>query len=246
MTDDYYELDLPLVCMEEKKQHNLINLFNMLDKKISSDANKYAKTWFDDNYNTYTLKTIIKDSKNYKDGIIKIKIIKTQSFETQLLLDNKKKINLDDIPNKSWAKLLLEVYSIVINTQNKSFYLFLRPIAISFNEKVKYNYKFLEDSDDENDDIPDTEINHLFLKQNQQNNTNDLTSSQFNLESNFSSSSSDKEDKPNLNNLEELNNTLENLETNQIDSITSSSSSSMTEEFKRKLNCDSDENNKLT
>ena len=173
ITDDYYELDVPLICMDESKESRLINLFKTLDKKIIEDAKTFGKLWFDENYDTYTLKTVIKDSDKYKNGVLKVKIIKTHNFETLLLMDNKEKISLDKIPNKSWVKILLEAYSIIINTQNKTFYLFLRPIAMSFSEMKKYNYRFLEDSDENDDDVPDSEINNLFLKDKNNNNNND-------------------------------------------------------------------------
>ena len=69
------------------------------------------------------MKTIIKDSDKYPHGLLKVKLIKTSTFETMLLLDNKKKISIKDIPKDSWVKMLLEIYSVVINTENKSFYL---------------------------------------------------------------------------------------------------------------------------
>ena len=151
---------------------------------------------------SYFFKTIVKDSKKNKNGTIKLKIIKTIKFES-ILLENNKKININDVPKDAWVKILLEIHSIIINNENKTFYLFLRPHAFSFKDKeIKSNYNFLEDSDS-NEEIPDSDINNLFLKQtnvdkNNKSNENQ-TSSQINYniknlellsKSNFSSTSS--------------------------------------------------------
>ena len=61
--------------------------------------------------------------------------------------------------------MILECYAIWINSNN-DFGLFFRPVLLSFNLKEKdiYNYKFIE-SDEDEIDIPDTEINHnIFMK----------------------------------------------------------------------------------
>ena len=209
ITDDYYELDIPLITEDRGKQSKLTSFFKALDKKIHSDAKKNAKMWFDgQQHNTYTMKTIIKDSPKHKEGSIKIKVIKTPAFETLLLFDNKKKIQIKDVPKNSWVKILLEIFAIVINTENKTFYLFLRPVALSFREKenTKYNYTFLDDSD-ENNDIPDSDVNDIFLKQTipYRDGGQGVSSSQINLSdsniiknlelntsNNFSNSSSDE------------------------------------------------------
>ena len=73
------------------------------------------------------------------------------------------------IPEDSWCKMILECYAVWINTNN-DFGIFFRPILISFIPKQKeiYNYKFVQDSDSEEEnefDIPDTEINNnIFMK----------------------------------------------------------------------------------
>jgi len=182
ITEDYYELEIPLITQEKNKQSKIINFLEELDKKIINDAKKNSKTWFDD-LDNIKYKKLIKESDIYTSGVIKIKIIKTQRFETLLKLDNSKKLMLKDIPQDSWVKMLLEVYAVVINPENQTFYLFLRPVTLSFKEKEnkKYNYKFLDDSDENNDDIPDSDINNIFLKQKEKDTLDNLTSSQINL-----------------------------------------------------------------
>jgi len=202
ITDDYYELEIPLITQEKNKQNSLIDFLKNLDSKIVQDANNNVKIWFNENKMSYFFKTIVKDSKKNKNGTIKLKIIKTIKFES-ILLENNKKININDVPKDAWVKILLEIHSIIINNENKTFYLFLRPHAFSFKDKeIKSNYNFLEDSDS-NEEIPDSDINNLFLKQtnvdkNNKSNENQ-TSSQINYniknlellsKSNFSSTSS--------------------------------------------------------
>jgi len=189
ISEDYYELEVPLITQEKDKSSSLINFFEELDKKIIQDAKINSKSWFEgiSVSNSIKYKKIIKETDLYKEGIIKIKIIKNTEFETLLQIDNKKRINIKELPLNSWCKMLIEVYAIVINIQNNTFSLFLRPIILSFKEKEasNYNYKFLEDSDSEKDiDVPDSEINGIFIK-NIKNQTNEkldtATSSQVNI-----------------------------------------------------------------
>jgi len=221
ITDDYYELEIPLITQENNKQNSLINFLKNIDSKIVQDANNNVKLWFNENKMSYFFKTIVKDSETYKEGTIKLKIIKTIKFESILFLENNKRINIKDIPKDSWVKILLEFHSIIINNENKTFYLFLRPHAFSFNEKkVKLNYNFLEDSDS-GDEIPDSDINNLFLKQTKNNKSikinEDQTSSQINYDikklknlelntnSNFSSTSSSEKSEKSFNKLSDSN-----------------------------------------
>ena len=214
ITDDYYELEIPLITQEKNKQNNFINFLKNLDSKIIQDANNNVKIWFNQDKMSYSYKTLVKDSDKYNNGTIKLKIIKTINFESVLFLENNKKINIQDIPKDSWAKILLEVHSVIINNENKTFYLFLRPHAFSFKEKqVNLTYTFLDDSDSE-EEIPDSDTNNIFLKQTSNDKSYKFiegqTSSQINYDlkklknleltvnSNFSSSSSDEKNQTNI------------------------------------------------
>lgn len=190
ITEEYYELEIPLITQEKDKSTGLINFFEELDKKIVQDAKTNSKTWFEGISGTSSIKykKIIKESDLYKDGLVKIKVINNSEFKTLLQIENKKRINIKELPVNSWCKMLVEIYAVVINIQNNTFSLFLRPIILSFKEKEvsNYNYKFLEDSDSEKEDvdIPDSEINGIFIK-NIVNLNNDkvdnATSSQVNI-----------------------------------------------------------------
>ena len=209
ITDDYYELEIPLITQEKNKQINFVNFLKNLDYKIIQDANNNVKMWFNQDKMSYSYKTLVKDSDKYNNGTIKLKIIKTINFESVLFLENTKKINIKDIPKDSWTKILLEVHSVIINNENNTFYLFLRPHAFSFKEKqLNLAYTFLDDSDSV-EEILDSDTNNLFLKQTSNDKNYKFiegqTSSQINYDlkkfrnleltvnSNFSSSSSDEE-----------------------------------------------------
>ena len=81
-------------------------------------------------------------------------------------MNNKNKLNVEDIPTNSWVKMILEVYAIWIN--ENGFGLFVRPILISFQikDQLDYNYKLMEDSDEIDNIIHTTnEIdNSIFIK----------------------------------------------------------------------------------
>jgi len=187
VSNDYHELEIPLITQESDKALLLFNFFEDLDQKIMTDAKINSHMWFDTliKKDSIKYKKIVKESDVFPNGAIKIKIIKNNDFETMLQIDNKSKINVNKIPLNYWCKMLIEVYAIVVNSQNNTFSLFLRPIILSFKEKQAkiYNYKFLEDSDSDKDemDVPDSELSSIFIKQKHKTNDklNDVTSSQI-------------------------------------------------------------------
>ena len=166
----FYEMDIPLVGQNEGKTNLLVGFLNNLDRKIINDG-KINNDWFDNfivNDNIKYQKTI-RENDNYKNGMIKVKILKNNNFETIVQVNNKDRVDISKINktiNKdSWVKMILEVYAIWVN--EKGFGLFLRPILVSFKpiEKIEYNYKLLDESDE--DDVINTAVNDesIFLKQ---------------------------------------------------------------------------------
>jgi hypothetical protein len=187
---NYADIEIGLVGKENNKVKKFINFLNELEKKIKSDAQLHAVNWFnlDNDNQTINFQKIIRESDEHSQGTMKLKIIKNYDFETILQLNNNKRIGLDNIPNDSWCKMILECFGIWINSNN-DFGVFFRPILISFTPKEKqvYNYKFLEDSDDDNNvDIPDTEMNeNIFMKiESQQLNNKPLNDTTSQLEYN--------------------------------------------------------------
>jgi len=165
-TSGFAEIEVALDGKYNNRIDSFISFLNNLENKIKTDAQNNASEWFNMNDNqTINFQKIIRESSNYSKGTLKIKIIKNNDFETLIQLNNTHKIDTNSIPANSWCKMILECYAIWINSNN-DFGLFFRPVLLSFNLKEKdiYNYKFIE-SDEDEIDIPDTEINHnIFMK----------------------------------------------------------------------------------
>jgi hypothetical protein len=162
MFNGYHEIELAMVGKEKDRVNSFIYFLNQLEEKIKSDAKFNASNWFNitDENQTINFQKIIRESEEHSTGTIKLKIIKNNDFETVLQQNNSKKISVDSIPEDSWSKMILECYAIWINSNN-DFGIFLRPILISFTPKETYNYKFIEDSDEEDEfEVPDTDVNN--------------------------------------------------------------------------------------
>jgi hypothetical protein len=163
----FAEIEVALDGKYNNTIDTFISFLNNLENKIKLDAQNNVSEWFNinDTNQTINFQKIIRESDNYSKGTLKIKIIKNNDFETLIQLNNSNKIDVNLIPANSWCKMILECYAIWINSNN-DFGLFFRPVLLSFTLKEKdiYNYKFIE-SDEDEIEIPDTEINHnIFMK----------------------------------------------------------------------------------
>lgn len=169
-TKGYTEIELALVGKEKNKADKVdkfVKFLNQLEHQIKTDAQFNASEWFNnvnDDDDVINFQKIIRDSTTYSKGTLKLKIIANNDFETVLQINNSKKISVGSIPDNSWCKLILECYAVWINSAN-NFGIFLRPILISFTPRDVYNYKFVDDSEEENEfDIPDTDVNtNIFM-----------------------------------------------------------------------------------
>ena len=164
-----YELDIPLYGKDDSKTNEFIKFLNKLDDKIIKESSR-NQNWFNNFIKDDKIKyqKTIRDSvdKKYKNGTIKVKLLKSNKFHSKVTFDDSA-INFDNIPENSWIKIILEVYAIWIN--ENGFGLFLRPILLSFkrNEELNYNYNLLEDDSDEIDDIIHTvNDNSIFVRAN--------------------------------------------------------------------------------
>jgi hypothetical protein len=160
--DGYSMVDIALVGKETNKVAKFMKFLDDFENKIKQDAMENAYSWFnikDDM--SINFQKIARDCDDYDNGILKIKLIKNNDFETVLQLNNNKRINVNNVPENSWCKMILEAYAIWVNSNN-DFGIFFRPILVSFTPKELeiYNYKFIEDSEEDRDDfdIPDTDI----------------------------------------------------------------------------------------
>ena len=171
---NYSEIEVALSGKEETKIQKFLNFINNLEKKIKEDAQNNYLDWFNmkQDVESINFQKIIRDSDDHDNGTIKIKILNNNDFKTSLQVNNKD-IQVNEIPEDSWCKMILECYAVWINSNN-DFGLFLRPILVSFSPKEIYNYKFVDESEEEEDEfnIPETEINsNIFLRINKNSNT---------------------------------------------------------------------------
>ncbi len=156
--NNIFELDVPLVGKEQNKIEPFIEFLNKLDKKIIKDAKNNNK-WFERFANVKSMKyqKIIRESVDERNtnGVIRLKLLRTDDFET-LVQNNNTKINIEEINKDCWLKCILEIYAIWIN--NNGFGVFIRPILLSFTPcmKIAYNYKMIDDSEDEGETVIDT------------------------------------------------------------------------------------------
>jgi len=164
--DGFYELDIPLYGANTQKVSQLNDFLRALDKKIINDARKNSKKWFNGMKNI-TYKSVIRSSTNkskeYVNGVLRIKITEN-SNTAPILIDGKgKNINVNDIKPNSNIKMILECYAIWIT--DSGFGLYLKPVLMSFIEKkkiIRYEYQLLDDTEEENEqieDVMDTEVN---------------------------------------------------------------------------------------
>lgn len=185
--NNMYELDVPLIGKEMNKIDKFINFLNEIDKKIMKDAKNNNK-WFENFTDVKTMKyqRIIRESidKNNDRGVIRLKILKTNDFET-IIHNNNNRINVEEINKDSWLKCILEIYAIWINPNG--FGLFIRPILLSLKPctRINYNYKLIEDSDEADEDVNVDTIqdNSIFIRS-----ENEITSSVLEMPMNTPSS----------------------------------------------------------
>ena len=164
--DGFYELDIPLFGENNQKVTQLNDFLKSLDKKIINDARKNSKKWFNGMKNI-TYKSVIRSSNNkskeYANGVLRIKITENLNNSPILIDGNGENINIKDINSNSSIKMILECYAIWIT--NNGFGLYLKPVLMSFTEKtkiIKYEYQLLDDSEEDNEpieDVMDTEVN---------------------------------------------------------------------------------------
>ena len=176
----HWDLDIPLHGKRNDKVNEFINFLKNLDKKIIYDARINSSNWFS-NFDSEEInyQEIIRssDNKHFSNGIIRIKLIKNNDFNTIIQMCNRQNISINDIPKNSWIKMIIEIQAIWIN--KNGFGIFLKPVLVSFNPIEIKKYKFIEDSEDEVDDVIDSD-NSIFMVSNN-NNVNDMETSNLRI-----------------------------------------------------------------
>lgn len=170
-------LDIELSGPDNDKIDLFMGFLNNLERKIISDSRNNG-SWFDNFVNDGQIKyqKILRNDDN-NNSIFRNKIIKRNDFQTILQYEGNL-IKPSQIPSEEmWVKEILEIYAIWIN--ENGFGLFIRPVLISFIpiKNPIYNYKLLdESSDDDEDDVINTEIESIFVKNEVVSNDNNTTS----------------------------------------------------------------------
>jgi hypothetical protein len=141
---------------------NYTSFFENLDNYIIEQA-QHNHLWFDhlENKSSLNYQRILQDNNS-----IKLSLCNNEELVTKLLLNDEEANNFDDvISNESTSKIILEIYAVWI--KSTGFGLLLRPINISmkFKEKPVYNYKFLDESDNEST-ISDVSDSHFQTEKN--------------------------------------------------------------------------------
>lgn len=178
---NYWDLEVPLHGKKNNKVNDFVKFLKKLDEKVIYDARINSSRWFE-NFDTDEInyQEIIRDAedKRFTNGMIRLKLIRNTDFQTLVQLNNKDYIEIDKIPRNSWVKMILEIHAIWIN--KNGFGIFLKPVLISFIPIEINRYKFIEDSEDEVDDVIDSES--IFIKSKNNNLTSDLETSNLKLD----------------------------------------------------------------
>lgn len=163
-----FEILLTLLGKNKEDEQKIISFFRKLDDKFYKDGIEHekiakennAKTWFND-ISKAKYKQIIKTSENpdyvYQNGIIKIKGIITNNFQTKFFYKEGKRIIPKKIPKafskKCYIKSIIEVVSLGINRNSNVYQAFIRPhqIRISYGAPpvpIFEDYSIIDDSDE--------------------------------------------------------------------------------------------------
>lgn len=163
-----FELILCLMGKNKREDERIIRFFKALDKKFYEDGiehekiakKKKAKMWFSDIKRT-RYKDIIKSHEcedfMYQNGIIKLKAIINNNFQTKLYYKKGVRILPKNIPKvfskKCYVKSIVEIAALGINKKTHTYQVFIRPhqMRISYGPPplpVLNEYSIMDDSDE--------------------------------------------------------------------------------------------------
>lgn len=177
-----HELLVTLFSKNRNDTEMCKDFFELLDNKLINIGKNNINNWPFNSKNV-TYKSIIrfydmnqtnniltqeeiKNNEYYKNGIIKVKFIKSKKFNTLVFGKNKNIIKPDDYENilsgNMYIKMILELVSVWIRDDVYGIYLKLHQVKIINNENlhIPQLYSFNDSSDDECNFICDTEIDN--------------------------------------------------------------------------------------
>lgn len=180
-----FELMLCLMGKNRKEDEKIINFLKSLDKKFYEDGveheklakKKKAKLWFSDLKKT-RYKDIIKSHECldfiYQNGIIKLKAIVNNNFQTKFYFKKGERILPKNIPKvfakKCYVKSIIEIAGLGINNKTHTYQVFIRPhqIRVSYAPPplpILEEYSIMDDSDEHEMDHTSAESDSLsYLK----------------------------------------------------------------------------------
>ena len=155
-----YEINIGLKSDSSKKLDELINFFEMLDKKIVNLCESNNE-WFDGKQKYFN--KIVREDINYSKGVLKLKVKDSNISKYLKVTKNKQKdvSNLDSIVKDSKVKMVLDIFGLWIKPYKDDmlcYGIYLKPLLIDHEDNVEEEViSFIEDSDSDND-VLDTEV----------------------------------------------------------------------------------------
>ena len=167
--------------------NTLLNFIKSIDDKMQNLA-KNNKEWFNNEKSVY--RKIIRDSENFKNGILKLKVKKNSIPKFLKITKNRQSdaALLSDIKEGNKIKLIIDFFGLWIRKKNNTYYygLYLKPILIDYRQEEEIT--FIEDSESENEQEKVNEILDSEFEQNYDN-TESSNKKSLNLSTNISDSS---------------------------------------------------------
>ena len=166
----YYELIIDLKCRNKLKSNKIINFLLNLEKHLINMINKNKSEYFNTE-KKIKFKSIIRFNKD-NNKYIKLKILKDSLDEESIkIIQNNNKISINNLKDKCYLKLLININAIWIN--NNIFGVYLKPILISKKDIDNFdNIKLIDDSETNKsilDSCIDSNINTLTQEPNNNN-----------------------------------------------------------------------------
>lgn len=154
LKNDIYEINIDLQAKSSKKINNLLEFINSLDNKMQN-LGKNNNSWFNNNKSIY--RKIIRDDPNHPNGVLKLKVKKSNIPKYLKVTKNKQSETaiLSDMIEGYKIKLVIDVFGLWIRKKNNIYYygIYLKPVLIDYREDINEEISFIEDSDSENNNI---------------------------------------------------------------------------------------------
>ncbi len=129
-----YEMLVTLQSKTQENTNSTVNFFNNLDQHIQSVCQQHMSDWPLQSGMRYklTVRDVDDQCDYYKNGIIKVQLIHSRTFQTKLFNNNRLKVPLEQYQNSlkamTYVRFIFEVVSIWIRSD--TFGVYLRPYQV--------------------------------------------------------------------------------------------------------------------